>query len=314
MSENQRGMLVAAPTRWDEAAFAVPAIRAISSSGLLSAIVCREEQKDFWETVSPAPKILYTSRENARSLAAKLTIKWEAALVWEPGVAAKALAKIAIPKRLGPDEAGLSKLLTHPLDVKESALDHRVRRYLKTCEHMGLPINRPEYFVPASLGIPASPKSVLLCPGSDFGASYEWPLDRWQELAEHLLSQGKRLSIAGLISERALGKTLHHRLGSQVEFLHAAPLSAALPLLAKFQVVIAADGSLPHLAAHVGATCVTLFGPNDTTWKRPLGTRHVVLKRHVECAPCLSPKCFMDLRCQNELETQKVIQAIPKSF
>lgn len=314
MSEAPRGILVAAPVRWDEAAFAVPAIRAMANSGLLSTIICREEQKTFWETVTPVQKILYSGRDSVRTITAKLTTPWQAALIWEPGTVAKAITRANIPKRLGPNEPALAKILTHPLPLSESPTEHRVRRYLKTCEQMGLSAQKPEYFAPASLGIQARPNSILLCPGSDFGQSHEWPLDRWQELAEHLLAQGKQLSIAGLISERAPGKTLHQRLGPEVEFLHAAPLSAALPLLAKFQIVIAADGSLPHLAAHVGATCLTLFGPNDTTWKRPLGTRHNIVKRHVECAPCLSPKCLMDFRCQNELETQRVIQAIPKSF
>jgi ADP-heptose:LPS heptosyltransferase len=71
-------------------------------------------------------------------------------------------------------------------------------------------------------------------------------------------------------------------------------------------LVVAADGSLPHLAAHVGSTCVTLFGPNDPAWKRPLGKRHAVVRRHVECAPCLLAKCPMDLRCQKELEAERV--------
>jgi ADP-heptose:LPS heptosyltransferase len=74
--------------------------------------------------------------------------------------------------------------------------------------------------------------------------------------------------------------------------------------------VIAADGSLPHLAAHAGATCVTLFGPNDPVWKRPLGKRHAVVRRHVECAPCLLGKCPLDGRCQRELEADRVWAAI----
>jgi len=65
-----------------------------------------------------------------------------------------------------------------------------------------------------------------------------------------------------------------------------------------------------HLAAHVGATCVTWFGPNDPGWKRPLGRRHVVVRRHVECAPCFLPKCPLDGRCQRELDALRVWNAV----
>jgi ADP-heptose:LPS heptosyltransferase len=109
---------------------------------------------------------------------------------------------------------------------------------------------------------------------------------------------------------RGLGKRLAAELGEGVEFFHASPLAGALPLLAVHGLVIAADSSLPHLAAHVGATCVTLFGPNDPVWKRPLGRRHGVVRRHVECAPCLMAKCPLDMRCQNELETGRVWAAV----
>lgn len=311
---DEKGMLVALPERWDEACFAVPAVRALVRSGLATGLVCREEQEAFWTTVCKLPMHTFSKKTSTGDLAKRIGDKWQAALVWEDGLAAKAIAKAKIERRLGPDVGRLPKLLTHPLDVLEGPTEHRVRMYIKTSEQMGVPVDKPEFFVAAPLGVPAEPKTVLLCPGSDFGPSYEWPLDRWQELADALIEQGKRLTVAGVIGGRGLGKILAGRLGGDAEFFHAAPLAASLPLLAVHQLVISADGSLPHLAAHAGSTCVTLFGPNDAAWKRPLGKRHVVVKRHVECAPCLSAKCLMDGRCQKELEVEHVLAAIPGSF
>ena len=103
------------------------------------------------------------------------------------------------------------------------------------------------------------------------------------------------------------------RLGIDTGFFDAEPLAEVLPLLAVHELTVAADGSLPHLAAHAGSTCVTLFGPNDAVWKRPLGKRHKVVKRHVECAPCLSAACLFDGRCQTELEVARVMAAIRES-
>lgn len=310
----EKKMLVALPERWDEACFAVPALRALIAKGIIGGIVCHGRQEAFWKTVSDLPQYPFEERTSVSDLAKRIGNGWEAALVWEEGVPAKAFSKAGIAKRLGPDLDKLPKFLTHPFEVSESPSQHRVRLYLNTVEILGVNVNRPEFFTPAPLGIPAEPKSVLLCPGSDFGPSYEWPLDCWQELAEKLLEDGKRITVAGVVGGRGLGKLLVNRLGKEVEFFHASPLAASMSLLAVHQIVISADGSLPHLAAHAGSTCVTLFGPNDAVWKRPLGTRHVVVKRHVECAPCLSPKCLFDGRCQSELEVEHVLAAIPKSF
>ena len=303
-------MLLGLPERWDEACFAVPAVRALENSGLVGGLVLHEKQAEFWNTVSGLPQVVFSEKSGVRKLAAELSGGWEASLVWEDGIAAQAFAKAKIEKRLGPEKSVPVKLLSHPLDVTEGATEHRVRLYLKTCERMGVAVDRPEFFAPAYLGITPEPGTVLLCPGSDFGSSHEWPLDRWQELGESLRAAGRRITVAGVVGGRGLGKMLTERLGDGTKFFHAEPLAGALPLLAVHELTVAADGSLPHLAAHAGSRCVTLFGPNDAAWKRPLGKRHKVVRRHVECAPCLSAKCLLDGRCQTELEVAKVLAAI----
>ncbi len=309
-----KGMLVAAPERWDEACFAVPAVRALVRSGLVSALVCHERQESFWETVCALPRFTFSHKTRAGQLAKTIGNDWEASLVWEEGITAKAFTKAKIQRRLGPADTCLKKLLTHPLNAKEARTEHRVRLYLNSAEEMGVSVNQPEFFAPASLGISAKPKSILLCPESDFGISHEWQLERWKTLAEELLEKGNQLTIAGSIGKRDLGKTLAGQLGDTIDFFNASPLGTVFPTLATFQCVIATDGSLPHLAAYAGSTCVTLFGPNDSTWKRPLGKQHVVVKRDVECSPCLSAKCQLDNRCQNELQVSQVLAAIPASF
>lgn len=307
---NSGAMLVAAPERWDEACFAVPAIRAMIASGLATGILCEESQRKFWETITGLIIVDFPLKSKAKHAAAKIAGNWQASLAWETGFAADAFQIAKIPRRLGPDERKLKKQLTHPFGFSPKPLEHRVRFYLGAVEDLGIVTARPEFFAPAELGIEPSPGAVLVCPGSDFGANHEWPVERWVEIATALIESGRRVTVASVDGGRGLGQSLAGKLGDGVEFFHAAPLAGALPLLAVHGLVIAADGSLPHLAAHAGATCVTLFGPNDPAWKRPLGKRHAVVRRHVECAPCLSPKCAMDLRCQNELATERVMQSV----
>ncbi len=307
-------MIVAAPERWDEACFAVPAVRALMASGLATGILCPQEQREFWVTLPGLAIIDYPARVKAKLIAGKISGNWQASLAWEAGLAADVFEAAKVPRRLGLAERQLSKRLTHPLDFSVSPLEHRVRFYLAAVEELGMEVARAEFFAPVELGISPLVGSVLLCPGSDFGVSHEWPLARWLEIAHALNAHGFRVTIANVESSRALGEKLAQQLGDSAQLFQANPLAGALPLLAIHRLVIAADGSLPHLAAHVGATCVTLFGPNDPAWKRPLGKRHAVVRRHVECAPCLLAKCPLDGRCQNELETSRVLQAIAEKI
>ena len=301
---------MAAPVRWDEACFAVPAIRALVESGLGVGILCSEEQRGFWQTLDGLEVTAFSPKPTAKpkQVAEGLRGKWQAALAWEDGLAAEAFQLAGIPRRLGPSNGKLKRFLTHPLGFTVGPLEHRVKFYLAAIAALGVETVRPEFFAP--LAATPTSGSILLCPGSDLGASHEWVLERWLELGERLLEIGSRLTVASVDDGRALGKALATSLGGETRFFHASPLAGTLPLLAAHRLIIAADGSLPHLASHVGATCVVLFGPNDPAWKRPLGKRHAILRQHVECAPCLMAKCPLDRRCQNELSIERVWQAV----
>lgn len=302
--------MVAAPERWDEACFAVPAVRAMVAAGLGVGILCAEEQREFWTTLEGLVVIGYPAKAKAKVVAAEIRGNWQAALAWEAGFAAEVFKAAATPRRLGRNDAKLKRLLTHPLGFSVGPLEHRVRFYLSAVEELGMETAKPGFFAPIAGEIEPDQGAVLLCPGSDFGANHEWPVDRWEVVARKFLASGRRVTVASVNGGRGLGAILAEKLGDEAELFHAAPLAGALPLLALHPLLIAADGSLPHLAAHAGSTCVVLFGPNDPVWKRPLGRRHAIVRRHVECAPCLLAKCPLDLRCQEELDVKRVVRAI----
>jgi ADP-heptose:LPS heptosyltransferase len=288
-------------------------MRAMLASGLELGVICRDEQQEFWKCVEGLEVLAFTVKAKPKAVAATIRDNWKAALLWDPGLAADAVKLAAVPRRLGPALGQLKRRLTHPLQFSENPMEHRVRFYLSVVEAMGISTDNPEFFTPARLGLEPRPGAVLLCPDSDFGPSHEWLLDRWTELATRLIHDGCHLTVAGLAGGRSLGLALARTLGAQVEFFEATPFTTALPVLAAHSRVVAADGSLPHLAALAGAACVTLFGPNDPVWRRPMGRSHSVVRRHVECAPCLLGKCPMDGRCQRELECEHVWAALQES-
>lgn len=304
--------MIAAPTRWDEACFAVPGVRALAASGVGVGVLCGAGQRTFWESLATVTVLDFPANATPRAMATEVAGKWQAALVWEPGRAAEACLRARIPRRLGPAATALKKYLTHPvaLAAAEHPLEHRVRHYLRVLESLGLETARAEFFAPADLGVPRQARSLLLCPDSDFGRSHEWPLARWVEVGQTLLAEGWSLTIAGLTPGKRLAELTRDHLGRQLPFLKIEALADMLPVLAGHALVLAADGSLPHLAAHVGAACVTLFGPNDPAWKRPLGKCHATVRRHVECAPCFLAKCPLDGRCQNELTVAHVLAEV----
>jgi len=289
-------MLVAAPERWDDACFSVSAVRALAGAGIGVGVLCTARQADFWRTLEGIEVVVFEGKPDLA--------RWDTVLAWEPGPLAKALRKAT--RRIAPDvDRKLANWATDPVAVKVRVLQHRVRYFLATVEALGITTRDPAWFAAVGIGEPG--EAVLLCPDSDFGPSHEWPMERWIEVARRLRDDhGLAIAVASVRGDRQLARAL----GGDVPFVDASPPEQAFGRLGTFRLVVAADGSLPHLASHAGATCVVLFGPNDAAWRRPLGKRHAVARHHVECAPCLLPKCRLDMRCQQRLEVDVVIEAI----
>ncbi len=297
-------LFVATPPRWREACLSVPAMRAFQRLGVRVKVLCPDKQLAFWKASGFGDGIAYPAGASAGGIAGRLS-GVDAALLWEAGPVADACAKAGVPRRLGLPAKGLEKRLTERIErvVKPGPIEHRVRFYLDIAEELGAEGYVAENFTLVEMGVERE-GGVLLAPDSDEGPHYEWPLERWVALAGDLQE-------AGLEPVVGRGGRLGQALAGALEGAEAVDLGfPALEELARYRLCVAADGALPHLAAHVGTACVVLFGPGEPEWLRPLGKRHVIVRRKVECSPCFAPKCRMDLRCQTELEAEEVKAAI----
>ena len=273
--------------------------------GVTVEVLCPERQTGFWKSTGFETAMSYGERASARELAGRLKDR-KMVLLWEAGLAADASAKAGVPRRIGPQAKDLMKRLTEPVSIAEAPgpIRHRVRFYLELAAKLGAETMVAENFAAVTVDVPKAMERVLLVPDSDLGAHYEWPLERWEAVAKDLLEKGRLLWIANGKKGSLLAKAI-----PQAEAVTLA--WPALEDLASCSLCVLADGSMAHLAAHVGTTCVVLFGPGEPEWMRPLGKQHVIVRRKVECSPCHAPKCRMDLRCQEDLQVDEVLRALP---
>ncbi|MDB6079213.1 MAG: gmhB [Akkermansiaceae bacterium] len=268
-------------------------------------VLCPDNQLSFWTASGFGEGIAYPAKAGAREIAKRLDTV-EAVLAWEAGPALEACARAGVAKRYGPAAKPLAKYLTDPISVlfKPGPIRHRVQFYLEIVDALGADAFVPDNFVPVKTASARS-ETVLLAPDSDQGSHFEWPLERWVEVAQDLQRRGASLTVA---TNGQVGHALAARLDGVPALAVDLP---GLDELSKHLVCITADGTLPHFASHVGTTCVVLFGPGEPEWMRPLGKQHVIVRRKVECSPCFARKCVIgDLRCQNDFPVTEVLRGI----
>lgn len=311
-------VLVAAPTRWDEACFSAPVVRAIrlARPTCILGVVCPEEQVGYWKSMKKINCVMgYGAKQSYRSLLrdqATSELKWESAILWERNLGAELAVELKVKQRLGYAAKDLKKWLTDELVVApaQGGTEHRVQHYLRFAERLQISTNHPELFQPAQLVENIAKRAILVSPESDYGDSYQWQEQNWLEVLHWIretLGADVRLVSCGK-GKPKLAQRLAAASGLPCERWET--LENAVPIVAEHALAICADSSLCHLTAHCGVTTVSLFGPGDPVWRRPLGRQHAVVRRKAECSPCLLAKCPMDLRCQKEITVAECIEAI----
>lgn len=152
--------------------------------------------------------------------------------------------------------------------------------------------------------------------GAAFGPSKLWWPERYALLAERLRSRhGVDVVFLGSPGERQLWQRIERLLDHPAPSLVGQDRLEILPaLLRRCRVLISGDTGAMHLAAAVGVPVVALFGPTDPRLTRPLGERHVVIWKHVPCAPCFLPRCPIDHPCMGQISVEEVEAAVARAL
>ena len=72
------------------------------------------------------------------------------------------------------------------------------------------------------------------------------------------------------------------------------------------RLLITNDTGTMHVAAAVGTPVVAIFGPTDPKTTGPWGEGHAIVKKEVDCSPCLKRVCPTDHACMKKVTVDEV--------
>jgi heptosyltransferase-2 len=153
---------------------------------------------------------------------------------------------------------------------------------------------------------------VLLAPGAG-RRTKEWPAERFAEVAERLVAQGRRIVLLGSAVERDLLETVAAGVPREAREIVAGPDPADLPaIVARCPIALTNDSGILHLAEACGARVVAIFGPTHPRLGfAPLGPRSVAIHGGISCSPCdlhgpdACPKRHH--RCMRDVPVERVL-------
>ncbi len=149
---------------------------------------------------------------------------------------------------------------------------------------------------------------IGLNPGAAFGSAKCWPPERFRELAERLLKQGKQVVLFGDVASRDWIHAI-----APVGAINLAGLTTLRELVCAISlcdVLVTNDSGPMHIASAMGTSLVALFGSTDQTVTGPYGQKQTVIDKKVSCSPCLKRTCPIDFRCMRQITVDEVLRCL----
>jgi heptosyltransferase-2 len=259
-------------------------------------------------------RIMRAIRENEFDLGLLLPNSFESALMMFLG---------RVPQRIGYRTDARDWMLTNSIaPIKDSR--HQVQYYLDLVNVLTSTQIRPSIEIQATSderatarrllnaeGISNDKPFLVLNPGAAYGSAKRWHEDRFAAVAETLsVELGMHVALIGSESERSIGEQIRDRMTQPAAVLTGkTSLETLIGVLAESSLMITNDSGPMHIASALGIPTVAVFGSTDERVTGPCGPRTRVVKRAVECSPCLLRKCPIDHRCMNAVTIEDVCSA-----
>ncbi|MCX5657478.1 MAG: glycosyltransferase family 9 protein [Candidatus Omnitrophica bacterium] len=151
-----------------------------------------------------------------------------------------------------------------------------------------------------------------------------WPIDKWNELAELLRNQyGIKVIAFGKFSDDFYSQMILNRISHKIVLAENTTLKQAMGIIKSCNLFIGADSSLLHLASCMGVNAIGLYGATSTRYIYPYFHRHNVItsKAKIDCMPCYPGHnpCHRKTEshvgaCMDGIDIEDVLRLVKQNF
>ena len=164
-------------------------------------------------------------------------------------------------------------------------------------------------------GLDRSRRTVVFCPGAEYGPAKRWPARHFGRLGELITATypGTQLVVAGAAGDVDTATAIAAAFGASIiSTAGKTSVDDAIALLAGADLVVSNDSGLMHVAAALDRPLVALYGSTDPEHTPPESLKARIMWLRVECSPCFQRVCPLGhTKCLVEMTPESVYAAIP---
>lgn len=157
--------------------------------------------------------------------------------------------------------------------------------------------------------------TLLIAPGAKRQTN-RWPVERFSEIANRWVNKGGLVVVVGSENEVEIGAEIEKINEKKIiNLCGKTTLIETLSLMKRCSVALTNDSGPMHMAAAVELPLVVVFSARDfpVLWY-PTGSRSTILRKLVECSPCLAENCFNNNLCLKNITTDEVWSNIESHY
>ena len=160
-------------------------------------------------------------------------------------------------------------------------------------------------------GADLSKKTVVLGVGSTNSRAKRWPADRYAQLSDMLrTAMDVNVVLAGSKEEMDVSAAVARLCTTPpIDLTGQTDLGEAVALLSIVDLLVSNDMGLAHVAPAVGTQTIAIFGPTNPETTRPFGGNAEIVRKEVECSPCMLRDCPIDHRCMTRISVEEIFAA-----
>jgi heptosyltransferase II len=331
--------LLVRATNWlGDAVMSIPALREIRRARPEAEIVvlARPWVADLYAREDFADRILVYDRNGAHKglrgkgrLAAEIAReRFDSAVLLQNAFDAALLAWIGrVPERVGYARDGRGPLLTTAVaPPKPGEIPaHQRFYYLELLRRAGWIAELPECADIRLHGVTQAAESgralwrakglsegpwIGVSPGAAYGGAKRWIPAYFAEAARTLAAEmGARVAVFGATGEAELCRAIAAETGPEaVSMAGETTLAEYIDLVAACRLYLTNDSGPMHVAAALGVPTVAIFGATDHVATGPSASWARVVRRDLDCTPCLLRECpLAEHRCMLAVTPETVV-------
>ncbi|MEO6051821.1 MAG: lipopolysaccharide heptosyltransferase II [Pyrinomonadaceae bacterium] len=168
----------------------------------------------------------------------------------------------------------------------------------------------------ADFGVNPGKKTIALGVGSTNSMAKRWPAEYYARLGDRLQTEiDANVILVGSKEDRKVaGEVAGFSRTPTINLTGKTDLAEIVAILSEVDLLISNDMGLAHIAPAVGTKTIAIFGPTNPETTRPFSENAEIIRKDVECSPCMLRACPIDHRCMTWISVDQVFDATEGIF